>query len=150
MSQKVILYGKPWCPMMAPVQRSLQASSVDFEYVDVLQDAQAMARVREVNNGYESVPTLVFPDGSTMTEPSGSELRAKLVALGHDVPTPTARHRVQSLLGNPLVSVLGLLCLGTGVLNGNGVFVGVGVVILALVLLSSRFTRRAEGSSGSV
>jgi mycoredoxin len=149
MSQKVILYGKPWCPMVGPAQRSLQALSIDFEYVDILQDSQAMARVREINNGLESVPTLVFSDGSTLTEPSNSELRAKLVALGYPVPRPTVRHRTQALLDNPLIRFSGLLFLGIGVFSANNVLVGVGVVILALALLSSRFARGAGQSSGS-
>ena len=37
-------------------------------------------------NGYESVPTLVFPDGSTLTEPTNGGLQAKLGEMGYTVP----------------------------------------------------------------
>ena len=45
----------------------------------------AAARVRAINNGNESVPTLVFPDGSTLTEPTVGELQSKLESLGYKV-----------------------------------------------------------------
>jgi len=64
----------------------LDQAGIEYEYVDIRQDAYARERVQSINHGYESVPTLVFPDGSTLTEPSSRELRAKLVALGNDPP----------------------------------------------------------------
>lgn len=61
----------------------LDEAHVDYEYVDIYTDPAAREWVREVNRGYESVPTLVFPDGSTLTEPSRRQLRAKLKSLGY-------------------------------------------------------------------
>lgn len=86
MSRKIILYGHPVCAMVYPVRGMLTRSGVEFEYVDIHQDAEGRARVREINRGYESVPTLVFPDGGTLTEPSSGEINAKLQSLGYDVP----------------------------------------------------------------
>ena len=42
--------------------------------------------MRAINGGNESVPTLVFPDGATLTEPNESTLRAQLTARGYHVP----------------------------------------------------------------
>jgi hypothetical protein len=47
---------------------------------------EARERVKTINHGYESVPTLIFPDGSTLTEPSAGELRRKLQGMGYTVP----------------------------------------------------------------
>lgn len=85
MKDAIILYGHPTCPNLGPVKGLLTQSKVKFEYIDIHQDSVAAARVREINNGNESVPTLVFPDGSTLTEPTVGELQSKLKSLGYKV-----------------------------------------------------------------
>ena len=64
----------------------LKQSQVDYEYVNIFDDSAARARVREINHGYESVPTFEFPDGTTLTEPSAGELKRKLEVIGYHVP----------------------------------------------------------------
>ena len=85
MNDAIFVYGHPSCPLIGPIKGLLTQSKVKFEYIDIHQDNIAAARVREINNGNESVPTLVFPDGSTLTEPSVGELKSKLESLGHKV-----------------------------------------------------------------
>jgi mycoredoxin len=86
MSEKIIVYGHPFCPMVMPVLKMLESSDVDFEYINIRQDLEARDRVTEINNGNESVPTLVFPDDSTLTEPSSGALKSKLEEFGYTVP----------------------------------------------------------------
>jgi mycoredoxin len=45
--------------------------------VDIEQDDEAAAFVESVNDGYRSVPTLLFPDGSVLVEPTVSELEER-------------------------------------------------------------------------
>lgn len=85
MRDTMIVYGHPTCPNLGPVKGLLTQSKVKFEYIDIHQDSVAAARVRAINNGNESVPTLVFPDGSTLTEPTVGELKSKLESLGYKV-----------------------------------------------------------------
>jgi mycoredoxin len=85
MQDTITVYGHPTCPNLGPVKGLLTQSNVKFEYIDIHQDGAAAARVRTINNGNESVPTLVFPDGSTLTEPTVGELRSKLKSLGYQV-----------------------------------------------------------------
>ena len=85
MPDAIIVYGHPACPNLGPVKGLLTLSKVKFEYIDIHQDSVAAARVRAINNGNESVPTLVFPDGSTLTEPTAGELQSKLESLGYKV-----------------------------------------------------------------
>jgi len=85
MLDTIIVYGHPTCPNLGPVKGLLTQSKVKFDYIDIHQDSMAAARVRAINNGNESVPTLVFPDGSTLTEPTVGELQSKLEALGYKV-----------------------------------------------------------------
>jgi len=85
MTERLIVYGHPACPAVGPVKAMLTHAQVDFAYVNIRQDPHAAAQVRAINAGNESVPTLVFPDGSTLTEPSASTLKRKLEALGYRV-----------------------------------------------------------------
>ena len=115
MTQKTIVYGHPFCPMVGPVKRILNQSKVDFEYVNIHQDNAARQRVQEINNGNESVPTLEFPDGSTLTEPSTMELKRKLEALGHEVP-------MLALIVANLPSMLMLALLAALIFKAAGLF----------------------------
>ncbi len=85
MQPKVIVYGHAACPGVGPMRGLLLSSNVAHDYVDIRKDAQGAERVRAINNGNESVPTLVFPDGSSLTEPSVDAVSAKLAQLGYRV-----------------------------------------------------------------
>lgn len=135
MSQKLILYGTPTCHMVPPVRGMLERARVDFEYINIREDNEGRERVRQINNGNESVPTLVFSDGSTLTEPSAKELKGKLEAQGYQVTSPSP---IQALRENPIVSVLALFFLLLGAFNGNGLQLGTGVVLLLYGLFKDR------------
>ena len=85
MSTKVMLYGHTTCPNVPPIRGMLARAKVEYKYINIHKDGEAAALVREINDGYESVPTLVFPDGSTLTEPTVKQLKTKLEALGYTV-----------------------------------------------------------------
>ena len=85
MPDAIMVYGHPTCPALGPVKGLLTHAKVPFDYIDIHQDSAAAARVRAINHGNESVPTLVFPDGSTLTEPTVAALQAKLESLGYRV-----------------------------------------------------------------
>ena len=82
----VRLYGHAACPMVPPVRAILNGAGVAYDYVDIHRDDAGREHVRQINGGNESVPTLVFPDGSTLTEPSTDALQRKLHTLGYKVP----------------------------------------------------------------
>jgi mycoredoxin len=63
----------------------LDEAHIEYEYVNIYADEAARKRVRQINRGCESVPTLVFPDGSTLTEPSRYELQTRLRGMGYPV-----------------------------------------------------------------
>ncbi|MBN1680689.1 MAG: hypothetical protein JW966_10380 [Anaerolineae bacterium] len=83
---RITVYGHSRCPMVPPVRGMLKQSKVKFDYVDIHKDPAARDRVRTISGGSESVPTLVFPDGSTLVEPSTGELKDKLVEAGYVIP----------------------------------------------------------------
>ena len=134
-TEKVMMYGTPTCPMVPPVRGMLDRAQVSFDYVNIAEDAESRGKVMAINDGNASVPTLVFPDGSTLTEPSTAVLRQKLESLGYTVPKPTPW---QSLRDNPFYSIMGSAILLFGLYDGNWVFIGLGLALLAFTVVSSR------------
>lgn len=94
----VMLYGHEHCPMVPVVRALLRRTGVEFEYVDIYQDEAARSRLLAMNNGHESVPTLVFPDGHHITEPSMIDLRAELKHIGYEMVKLSARDILRLML----------------------------------------------------
>ena len=74
----LVIYGTPWCPDCRRSKQFLGEHRVPYDYIDIDQDPAAQAEVMRINRGNRSVPTIVFPDGSALTEPSNEELAGKL------------------------------------------------------------------------
>ncbi len=74
----LVVYGTPWCPDCRRSKQFLGEHRVPYDYIDIDQDPAAQAEVMRINRGNRSVPTIVFPDGSSLTEPSNEELAKKL------------------------------------------------------------------------
>jgi len=136
--KKIILYGSPGCAAVPSVRNALERADADFEYIDIYETLEARERVREINHGYESVPTLVFPDGSTLTEPSAGELQAKLQSLGYEVRSPTGMEWIQLIFQHPITRLVGIVCLIGGILSETNWLLFIGVVVLGLGLLIGR------------
>lgn len=76
--EAIILYTSNYCGHSIAVRRLLEKHHIPVEIVTIDGDKEARQRLIELNGGYASVPTLLFPDGSKLTEPSLSRLRQKL------------------------------------------------------------------------
>ncbi len=74
----IVVYGTEWCPDCSRARRLLERNNVAYSWVDVDRERQADAFVRSVNQGKRSVPTIVFPDGSILVEPTNQYLTEKL------------------------------------------------------------------------
>jgi len=83
----LVVYATTHCGDCVRARRVLDSRKMPYRWLDIDQDAQAAAYVREVNRGMESVPTIVFPDGEILVEPSAARLEAKLDQLG-GLPRP--------------------------------------------------------------
>jgi mycoredoxin len=75
---KIKVYGTTWCGNTRAAVLMLNDRNIPYDFIDIDQDAKAEAFVRKINDGYRSVPTIVFPDESILVEPSGQELVRKL------------------------------------------------------------------------
>lgn len=76
------MYGTQWCPDCARAKRIFSQHKIEFTWHDIEQDKEAVAYVEKVNKGFKSVPTIVFPDGSVLVEPSNAVLEEKLNEAG--------------------------------------------------------------------
>jgi thioredoxin reductase (NADPH) len=72
------VYGAPWCPDCRRSKQFLGEQRIAYDWIDIDRDRDAAAFVREKNAGKQIIPTIVFPDGSFLVEPSNDELAAKL------------------------------------------------------------------------
>ena len=135
MTEKIILYGSPTCPMVSPVRNTLERANAEYDYVDIYLNPEGRKRVLDINNGNASVPTLTFPDGSSLTEPNEAALKAKLESIGHTVRSLTLIDRVQVIFEFPIIFIIGLVLLAFGLYNGDNIQVAVGVTIVAIRLL---------------
>ena len=75
---KVKVYGAPWCPDCRRSKQFLGEQRVHYEWIDVDKDPNALDYVKEVNDGKQIIPTIVFEDGSILVEPTNAELATKL------------------------------------------------------------------------
>jgi len=78
METQIIVYGTTWCYDTFRAKKILDKNNIPYTWIDIDKDMAGRKFVEETNNGYRSVPTIVFPDGSILVEPSNDELSAKL------------------------------------------------------------------------
>lgn len=105
--QQIVLYGTVWCGDCRRARAYLEGKDIPYEYIDIGADAQAAAFVMKVNRGYRSVPTIVFPDGSILVEPSTRDLAQKLASLA---PSPILLYRRFACPGCARMEKLGRSC----------------------------------------
>src|SRR5437660_7259703 len=74
------VYGAPWCPHCKRVKKFLAAHRVRYAFVNIDTDPQAIARLKELQDGGQIIPTVVYPDGTHEVNP-GDEALARRIGL---------------------------------------------------------------------
>ena len=74
----VMVYGTAWCGDCRRTKKLLERRGVEYAWVDVEEREGAGEEMLRLNGSDRRVPTLLFPDGSVLVEPSNAELGAKL------------------------------------------------------------------------
>ena len=75
---KIRVYGTSWCGDCTRAKRYMDDNRVGYTWTDVDQDTQYVQLIKELNGGEQRVPTIVFPDGSVLIEPTNEQLKVKL------------------------------------------------------------------------
>jgi mycoredoxin len=81
MSETFTMYTTPWCGYCQRLKGQLGREGITFEEVNIEEHPDAAKIVEQVNGGNQTVPTLVFADGSAQTNPSVIQIKEKLAAL---------------------------------------------------------------------
>ena len=72
------MYSTTWCGYCRRLKSQFAREGIEYDEVDIEQNPQAAEYVMSVNGGNQTVPTVQFPDGSALTNPSIADVRAKL------------------------------------------------------------------------
>ena len=75
------MYMTQWCGYCHRLQRQLDSEGIAYEVVDIEQLPEAAGIVESANQGNQTVPTLVYRDGTAQTNPSLVQVKEKLSAL---------------------------------------------------------------------
>ncbi|WP_454049553.1 mycoredoxin [Cellulomonas sp. Marseille-Q8402] len=76
----VTMYSTTWCGYCRRLKTQLDSAGIAYAEVDIEQTPDAAAFVEQVNGGNQTVPTVLFPDGSAATNPSLVQVRERLGA----------------------------------------------------------------------
>lgn len=74
------MYTTPWCGYCYRLKSQLEREGIGYEVVDIEQDPAAAEFVMSVNAGNQTVPTVRFPDGTTLTNPSIVQVKERIAA----------------------------------------------------------------------
>ena len=78
MTEEITIYGADWCRDCRRTKRYLVTNDIPHAWVDVEVNPAEIETVMAYNGGRKSIPVVVFPDGTHLTEPSDSDMDAKL------------------------------------------------------------------------
>jgi mycoredoxin len=81
MASTFTMYSTPWCGYCHRLKGQLDREGITFDVVDIEQDPAAAKIVEAANGGNQTVPTLVYADGTAQTNPSLIQVKEKLASL---------------------------------------------------------------------
>ena len=74
----ITMYTTSWCGYCRRLKKQLEGEGIGYREVNIEEHPEAATFVEEVNGGNQTVPTVLFPDGSAATNPSLAEVRTRL------------------------------------------------------------------------
>jgi thioredoxin reductase (NADPH) len=77
-TETIVLYGTNWCPDCRRAKHFFGEQRVHYIFIDIDEDPDALSFVEKVNDGKHIIPTIIFPDGTILVEPSNAQLAEKL------------------------------------------------------------------------
>ena len=78
---QIVMYATEYCGDCHRAKAYFEANNIPYLRIGLEGNADATEFVMDVNNGYRSVPTIIFPDGSVLVEPNWDELRQKTASI---------------------------------------------------------------------
>ena len=75
---QIVMYSTQTCSDCSRAKAFFKANKIPYLHVFLEGNREATEFVISMNNGYQSVPTIVFPDGSILVEPTWQDLTEKV------------------------------------------------------------------------
>lgn len=79
-NKRILLYGATWCMDCNRAKQYFDDNNVDYDFINIDEDPEAADKVVEINKGLRSIPTIVFPGGAVLVEPSNEQLQKAIDA----------------------------------------------------------------------
>ena len=76
----IVMYSTTWCGYCRRLKTQLDSEGIGYTEVNIEETPGTAEFVESVNGGNQTVPTVVFPDGSAATNPSLAEVKQRLAA----------------------------------------------------------------------
>ena len=77
-TEQIIIYSTTWCSDCKRAKKVFGEQRISYTNIDIEENPEYVEVVEKINDGKRSVPTIVFPDGSVLVEPSNAQLAEKL------------------------------------------------------------------------
>ncbi|GHG39528.1 NrdH-redoxin [Sinomonas cellulolyticus] len=74
----ITMFSTTWCGYCNRLKKQLDAQGIGYTEVNIEEVEGTAALVEELNGGNQTVPTVIFPDGSAATNPSAAQVKQKL------------------------------------------------------------------------
>ena len=79
-ADKVMMYSTVWCGYCRRLKAQMDREGITYVEIDIESDPHSAEFVMSVNDGMKTVPTLVFPDGSALANPTLAQVKRQLAA----------------------------------------------------------------------
>tara|TARA_B100000029_G_scaffold354192_1_gene346976 strand:- start:1990 stop:2232 length:243 start_codon:yes stop_codon:yes gene_type:complete len=77
---KIIMYGTPTCKDCVIAKEVFRELGINYEFINIGKSQEATEKAIKLNNGVRRIPVILFEDGSILVEPTGEELKAKILS----------------------------------------------------------------------
>ena len=77
-NDSITVYGATWCGDCRRSKKFLEQNQVAFTWIDVEADETARETMQKYNGGVQSIPTIIFGDGTVLVEPTNAQLGHKI------------------------------------------------------------------------
>ncbi len=74
----ITMYTTTWCGYCRGLKSGLDREGIDYTEVNIERNPASADYVMSINGGNQTVPTVVFPDGTAATNPSVAQVRLRL------------------------------------------------------------------------
>jgi len=74
------MYGTPTCRDCVIAKQVFQELGTDYEFINIEDSQEATEKAIELNNGVRRIPVILFADNSILVEPTGEELKSKILS----------------------------------------------------------------------